>query len=682
MSSGRHGDDGKFHSASLALAAIEAIGGLILGVLQLRLPLLGTLLIVMAVLVVAAVVVAFVLHPVDISPERFKDLIKSAIRLQLGALRWLLYGLPGVAVTLLAFGAVWVSSGTSCAAPVDLRVLTAPENVTALTGAAARYVAAGSRGGCRTAIVTVTAGSSIEDIKQGFAHGWATPGSDGTDPGAVSKPVSYLGPRPDIWIPDTTLAAVDARDQVAGPDTSASGRSGGDGPAGDDVSARLDMDATIGTSPMVIAVFKGSYSFDSREGATWPSLASLLGELRQRVDTLARPSPQSSEAALMATPTLYEALKKSPLPKMKGGGDTKAEELMNSGGLVAGDAAALLCRFRGQDAQRAAPPVRAAVVVPEIALAQYDSGAPMGSTCPGGARPSPQWRLYPYYAQDLPVLDHPFVHVRWPGEDSKARDHAVDDFQAWLRSHALGDDGLRTPSGELPNDAPMLSGLVAGYGPDALPRRVVSHQPDYVDGNPVSLPGALHSYAGGRPQTPFDLLLDVSGSMAEPLTGGESRLIRAQEIAGSVVASAREGDSMAFGAFSENSAARLTAGRREDNEQEIQQARVNGGDLALVQAIDQAAATMQFTNPGELVVLTDGESTAKNPRADTEAAALHRKYPALHVHFVLTGPKTCEDEPIKTISHALGGRACVDGSARSPDDTAGLVMTDVLWGDR
>jgi hypothetical protein len=656
-------DERKFRNATLVLAAVDAIAALV----QLRLALLSTLLVALVVLGASAVVVALIIHAPG--PERFKDLLKSAIRIQLGALRWVLYALPGVAVTLLAFGAVRLSSGGSCDAPVDLRVLTAPENVTALTRAAARYVADRSGSGCRVAIVTVSAGSSIEDIKQGFTHGWGKPGGDRDHPGSPSERIGYLGPRPDIWIPDTRLAATGVSAFVSGyPPAEASGTSGGD------VKAQLFVDPTIGTSPMVIGVTGDSFGYDSRQGPIAPSLAGLLDGLRQnhKITTLARPSPETSEAALVSTPSLYQALMRGP--GWRASTDTEAEKIMDSGGLVAGDPAALLCRLRAQR-----PPAHVAVVVPENALVQYDNDDSIGNTCRGGGRPSP--RLYPYYAADLPVLDHPFVRVRWPGEDSDARNHAVDDFESWLRSHPMGDEGFRTASGELPAKDDRLLSLVQGYDADAMPGRITPRLGGYVDGRPADLDGVLAAYANGRPQRSFSLLLDVSGSMAEPLAGGQSRLIRAQEIAQGVVGIARDGDPKSVGTFSDAAPVSLVLDPegRDISRQAIQAARANGGDLALTDAMGQAAHAMKSTDPGNLVVVTDGETTSNNPDAGSEAAALHKHYPALHVQLVLTGPKTCEDEPIKTISHALGGHACVDGAAKPPDDTAALVMSRILW---
>lgn len=215
---------------------------------------------------------------------------------------------------------------------------------------------------------------------------------------------TYLGPQPDVWIPDTTAAAVTAENYV--------GNSSGD----QNDKAELDIDGTVGTSPMVIAVFGSSFNPPS---SVLRDLDSLYGALRNgQVDVPTRPSAKTSEAALVSTPVLSAATQRA-----YGVNVQKAEERMSSGGSVAGDAAAMLCRFRAQDAANGKPPAHAAVVVPEIALARYDGNATIGTGtgCERGRRgpghpqafPSSAWHMYPYYANDLPVLDHPFVHVRW-----------------------------------------------------------------------------------------------------------------------------------------------------------------------------------------------------------------------------------------------------------------------------
>jgi hypothetical protein len=173
-------------------------------------------------------------------------------------LKWLLVGLPGAAVALLAFGTIWIVSGHSCAVPTDLRILTAEENVPALSDEATRYVADRSGDGCRNAIVTVSAGSATQEIESGLTHGWkiASAGSGVT---------TYFGPQPDVWIPDTTAAAVDAQDYVV--------NSSGDR----NDKAELDIGGSVGASPMVVPVFESSFSSPS---SAQGGLASLYAALK------------------------------------------------------------------------------------------------------------------------------------------------------------------------------------------------------------------------------------------------------------------------------------------------------------------------------------------------------------------------------------------------------------------
>jgi hypothetical protein len=672
--------DGRNYSAELALATLQSVLS-VYAALILRLPWWGQLLFVVGSVAVTAVFIGLIIRRRRGTSGRGKDFLAALARLQLGALKWLVAGLPGVAVTLLAFGVVWIASGRSCAAPVDLRVLTAEENVPGFTAAAARYVEDRSGDGCRNAIVTVSAGSGIQDIESGFTRDWTKAKGD-------SGVAAYLGPQPDVWIPETTAAAVDADNYVA------------NSPAGVNDKAALTIGGTVGTSPMVIAVF-GS-SFDPAVSGLG-SLASLYGTLSgERVSVPARPSARTSEAALVSTPALSAATQ-------RGYGRTarQAEEAMSSGGSVAGDAAAMLCRFRTQDAAGGTPPARAAVVVPEIALASYDNNAAIGTGtgCESGRRapgdrtrfPSPGWRMYPYYADDLPVLDHPFVHVRWPGKDNAARDHVVDDFRSWLGAHQPAVNGFRTREGELPpGGAAWLRELADLYDPTRVVPTRVGHGAPLDPGVEADRDKAVaqwtsadSAYRTGRGSTSLKLLFDISGSMATPLSDGEPRLFRSQEIARSVILqSDPDYDKIQISEFSTRAQVGFDVGPddgyppgdREVLRARVQNERANGSDRPLVAAIGAAAEKTGDT--GDLVVLTDGQLASTDPNAAEAAAALHRAHPDLRLQIVLTGPKTCADDPVKQIVGALGARTCVDGSVRPPDDTADAVLAAVLWGAR
>ncbi|MDN3354390.1 VWA domain-containing protein [Actinomadura sp. DC4] len=624
-----------------------------------------------------ALFIALFTRPPGDPTDHARDYLKTLVRLQIGAVKWLVAGLPGAAVVLMAFGVVWIASDHSCAAPVDLRILTAEENVPALTEAAAHYVADRSGDGCRNAIVTVSAGSATQDIESGFTRGWKISRSD-------SGSATYFGPRPDVWIPDTTAAAVEAQTYL--------GNSSGD----QNDEAELEIGGSVGTSPMVIAVFGNAYS---PPGAHPGSLDSLYAGLKAGgVDVPTRPSAKTSEAALVSTPVLSTATQHG-----YGVSAPQAEKVMSSGGSVAGDAAAILCRFRAQDIAHGKPPAHTAVVVPEIALARYDNNLAIGTGpgCESGRRvpgdparfPAPAWRMYPYYAGDLPVLDHPFVHVRWPGEVNEPRDHLVEDFRSWLAVRSPGVGGFRTPDGRIPDgSAGELRELSGLYDPgQAIPSTIGGKGALNAGADRAKAAAqwaeANNVYRAGRPSVSLKLLFDISGSMATPLGDGEPRLYRAQEIARSLLQSVRDDDKIQVSEFSTR--ARVSLDPRADDgyppgdrgvlRDRIQNERANGSDQPLAAAISDTAK--QVGDPDDLVVLTDGQLASTNAGTTASAAALRKAYPDLRVHIVLTGPKTCGDALIKQIAGVLGPHTCVDGSIKPPDDTADAVLAAVLWGD-
>jgi len=107
------------------------------------------------------------------------------------------------------------------------------------------------------------------------------------------------------------------------------------------------------------------------------------------------------------------------------------------------------------------------VVVPENVLAAYNHGDELGTACQGSGSPPTRWRLSVYHTSDLPVLDHPFVEVRWPGEYTARRQSAIDDFRDWLGDDALTRFGFRTGAGKMapPHGVnPLLQGLQEGGG--------------------------------------------------------------------------------------------------------------------------------------------------------------------------------------------------------------------------
>jgi hypothetical protein len=651
------------------------------------------LVIMLGTLAFIAAVIAIFTHP----PNRntINLFLDALVNVQRWAFLWIVRALLGIAVAVLAFVVPpWLRSlGDPCEVATELRVVTGPENVTALQAAADRYVADKSGGGCRNVTVTVTPNSSITGLRQGFISGWLKPGANAGSPASpksAPRQVAFISPRPDIWIPDTKFAADHVRDYVEDQSEPLS-------PLASSSKARLRFDGTVGTSPMAVGVFTKDY----RSVPSQVTLSNLVSRLRteQGLQALVRPSPDTSEAALVSTPVLYQALSEGNDPWT--GSDPEAEELFNTRGRLPGDqtalqtsdATALLCRFRAAEARGEPPPPGIAVVAPEKVIAAYNHGDGLGTACQGGQAPN-QWRLSLYYPTDLPVLDHPFVQVHWPGEYTSHRQSAIDDFRDWLGDDALTRFGFRTGSGEVapPDEAnPLLQGLQEGGGviPGTVEPRPVAGRPDCA----VSLQQALDCYVAARPVTSLSLLIDVSGSMIQ-LAGpeGERSLLRAQEVAGRMVSGARTRDQIRVRTFSterppESGSHTTISGdeERDELQAQIQQAGLAGSDLRLTEAIRMATRELR-SGTQSLVVLTDGQVPRSNEGVAEEAPELARRLqaenPLLRIFIVLIGPKRCDEPPVKPLADALGKGSCVDGSETSTEDVADSVISTILWGDQ
>lgn len=697
MSSGGRRDE-RHRGLDLALVLFQC-AGVILAVYSgqlLSLPWWGQLLILLVVttfVVALAVAIEAGFRPSSTLPEnplrnggpftRMKVVVR-------GAAKWSTYGVPGIVAALIIFALptnVWpaLTSDGSCDEPIDLRVVTGPENVSPLLEAARRYVVERSRQGCRTTAVTVTENSSIDGLRDGFAGGWTSRGSDlnGTDCERLPTRVTLLGPRPDIWIPASRSVAEGVREDVNTQDAC---------PLDENpvrVKADLAIRGSVGSSPVVMGVFADANRPDLGGEPGKQSLASLLRAFRTNevLDFVARPSADTSEPALLSTPVLYRALRESG---WAGEERATAEEILEQSRISASDPASLLCRFREDDAAEVSPPAGTAVIVPENILARYDYGDELGEEAACQARrPSEKWRLYPYYTSDLPVVELPFVHVRWPGEDTGRRNEAVEDFRNWLANDELTRAGLRTVSGELSADNPRLRGL--RNDGHAVPEPMSPHPLRGDTGCVGSLDQILGCYNDTRPTNPVSLLLDISGSMANVVAGGP-RLALAQELAQRIVTGVRPETPISLFPFSTvtqpkaagPAASSNNAAARTDVLGAIQRATVNGGDLALTTAVDQTAQRLRLGRQ-TLVLLTDGQALNTNPghadRARDLAEQLTADNRGLRVLIVPTDPTDCGDRPVASIADAFGEGSCVDNRQGTIDDFASAVVSEILWGN-
>jgi hypothetical protein len=540
-----------------------------------------------------------------------------------------------------------------------------------------------SGGGCRTVTVDVTAGPPATQAEKGFAQGWTSPGTGLSDDDCSSRPAraTLLGAQPDVWIPASSVVARGVRDYVKGL-RACSGKAS-------PVLARahLDLEGSVASSPLVVGVFTKSDQPNLVAGRQ--GLKPLLDAFYEDdlVRSLARPSPDASTSGLLVTPLLYQVM-----PGL-GGDPAKAEEALAQTEAPAGDAVSMLCELRKEPAPE--PPDRMAVIVPESVMARYDRGDALGGTgCPSG-RPPQQWRLFPYYADDLPVLDYPFVHVRWQGQDTGRRDAAVADFRKWLRRDALTREGLRSPSGTLTTDDHAVRELREGGHtvPDTVPPRPAAGGENCTG----TLEGLLHCFQGARQPLPLSIMLDVSGSMANPSgPQSEPRLGFAQELALRIMGGVRPSAPTSLFLFSRppgsDAGYRMANGGlaaasggeadRPDVETALQRATTKGWDLALASAIAQAAPHLR-SGKQTLVVVTDGQAASTNPGAGGQAAALARQlrkdYPELTLLIALTPPADCRAQPVAAVAAAFGRDSCA--SADTVDALTSLVMARIYRSD-
>ncbi|GAA4601059.1 hypothetical protein GCM10023195_02200 [Actinoallomurus liliacearum] len=530
-------------------------------------------------------------------------------------------------------GAGWAVTGTigalggSCSPPLDLRVLTAPENLTALQRAAAEYTAAHSAR-CRPVRIAVAPSGSVLNVASGFQNGWYS------EPGAGENGRGAL--QPDVLIP---ASSGEADRLLAAPHPG----------------VRLKNEGSIGSSPLAVGI-SSSASGDLDNvlpGQDPPRLAELLDAAhRSGVQRIFRASPDVSEIGALASVDLYA-----------GGalGDPRTtERALGNAALPLSDSAALLCALR----HRPASDERVAVIAPEQVLADYGNGRALGTACPapGGGGP----KLTIHQVSDTHTFDYPFIHVSWDGQSSTRRSRQVDDFRRWLGHDRLQGEAFRDADGR-PGIADSTDGrLYLG----AVPRMPVRpYRRDQIN-------DTLARFAQARPPLHIAMALDVSGSMSGGRPQPGSRFTYAVQVARAAAQTAiHDGrDTVELDVFSRVQkqppfratgppAGPGTIGSALDG------LTLQGSDIPLYDAIGDAAARVAAYPDATVVVLTDGGSEAADPRA--RAAALRKALKTRPI-IVLTGTDTCEGT---TAIKALGSAVrCVDAGSREPSD----VVTSVF----
>jgi hypothetical protein len=285
------------------------------------------------------------------------------------------------------------AAAAGCPSPTELRVLASSEVLAPLQSAIHAFEQderAVFRSPCYTVDITAYAAADDKAADAGMTGAWSL--AD--------------GPRPDIWIPDSSEEA---------------GRAG-KGNRG------LSPLRSIGSTPLVIAVPTARGAALAAAGPT-----ATLGQLYQAASTgltFQLPNVRLSEAGRLGIAGLYRSL-------------TPAERTrIGATGSFPTDSASLLCQ-----AASAADPAPAAYLVSSLAVRASNDAALGAAACPG-QQAGPGW-LSTFRPAGGTVLDFPFATVSWPGVPvSAAKATAERAFYDWLTGDGvsvLREAGLEPP---------------------------------------------------------------------------------------------------------------------------------------------------------------------------------------------------------------------------------------------
>ncbi|GAA1528099.1 substrate-binding and VWA domain-containing protein [Dactylosporangium maewongense] len=520
-----------------------------------------------------------------------------------------------------------------CPQPAAVRVMTSVEQLGAALRLADAYETATAEHhhGCPTADLYVY-GAGPTEARAAVASGW------------LNDALQRIGPRADVWLPDSALDVTAA--------VAASARFG--------VTVPVAEQRGIGSSPVVLATPPDSSP--ALEGdLSWRQLWAETGRLGLDV---VRPDPAVSTAGVLGTAALYTSLGATPATAR--GVERRLEAALDRGGYPLGTGADLLCHGGTGRA-----PV--AVVATEQAVVRYNQGL----ACPAGGRP--ERPLVVRYPNDTISEDHPFVRLAWDGVAATTAAAAAG-FGAWLG----GEDGHR---------ALIRAGLrPPGLSPvgDPLTEQFGAHAGAVFDRRPPSastIGDVLRLYDAAHRPGRVLLALDASGSMLTAVDrAGTTRFqLASRGVTGALdLMSGRDEFGLRVfpadargGGFRDLLPIGPAAGRAQSAAAAMASVRPAGGTPLLRTVADGVRDVA--TDPGEriasLVVLTDGnDTTALTPsEVDTQVRGK-----GVRVFVVAIGEASCGTLALRdVIAHTGGG--CYDARPDTLDDVL-VALFGLLWG--
>jgi hypothetical protein len=595
-----------------------------------------------------ALVVALSLDRLFIAmPSRFHVPVRVRAMLRLRLLVGV--ALAGSLLVGVAFAAgnVWSRVDrlvNGCPEPTELRVLTTDDSLIPTRQLARTFERETAEHGCPTTSVYVYAAGQAQ-ARDALIGGWAQDALRG------------VGPRPDVWLPDSMLEVNGLLAQVSH-----------DAGAVPIDPAQIHV---VAWSPIVVGIPNPQVPIGTvRTDVGWDKLLARADELPGK---LVRPQPDTSLIGALSTTALYAGLvpggKESPRSV-----ELRIDHALDAGGYPLDDTLDQLGR------QRMADPPPAAIITSEQALVRFNLDDPSGGECtipPDTPAPA----LTALYPTDTPSLDHPFVPLNW---DRRAtpQSAAATRLGRWLGSDdgraALNCVGLRPPPGfDLGDPLTVQFGVQPG----------ASFNRSAPSADAVN--AALVRYAAARRAGRVLFALDTSYSMGQVVSGGQTRLaIAAEGVKRSLdlMSGADEFGLWAFPGTTRTTRALVPIGardtgvagvsRQEATDKALDALTPTGGTPLLPAIVEGADALGPATGDQvtALVVLTDGEDTSG---LDADKVLGTVRDQGVRVFVVAVGEASCTGSAAH-VAAGSGGKCYQAGF-----DTVGRQLAqlfDLLWG--
>ncbi|GAA3398013.1 vWA domain-containing protein [Cryptosporangium minutisporangium] len=545
----------------------------------------------------------------------------------------------GVAVSIPSVRAFVDFQLYGCRPPPTLRALTTPESLEATSALATAYerASAAKRRGCRAADLYVYAADPAA-VRKTLLSGWSL------------GDIGDLGPRPDVWLPDSTVEPARVQAEAE--------RTGSESP--------VESMWRMATTPVVLGVPAEVAEAAEDQTSRWVdrTWVDLLAATEDAKLPIVRPDPTRSATGEIATELIYRSVAKAKTDLDLGTLEGQLGRDLDEGSYPLGDASALLCQRR-----TALPTDDSAVIVTEQQLVRYNQGMPLGDRCPTAAKPEDIQKLVAAYPSDTAGLDHPFVPLRWPDGTDRQRD-AVRAWGDWLGTtegrDALADLGLRPESGA-DGPVPVVEPLVTEWGArsDAV----------FVRKSPPigQVEDARAKYAQASRPARTLVLLDASGSMDTlDSTARWTRFQAASNALPIAFGQVAQQDEVGLWTFSSNrkspelilDIAQPARGTTAVVKKGLKDIRPVGG-TPLYRAVDDGLTALDTSGSEQLtslIVITDGEDTEGGPppsRLKTQAVASH-----IRVSVVALGDADCAGPALHTLTDETGGQ-CVDADPQT-----------------